>query len=80
MSTPSHGNDYQRRGEGKRVRERAQKRRLGKDSWMRAKDRREERDESKSQLMLFQLLPKKKKRKKNKTDEASEQKRSHRIM
>lgn len=44
---------------------------------MRGKDRREERDELKSQLMLFQLLPRKKKKKK---DEASEFKKSHRIM
>lgn len=45
---------------------------------MRGKDRREERDELKSQLMLFQLLPREKKKKKK--DEASEFKKSHRKM
>lgn len=39
---------------------------------MRGKDRREERDELKTQLMLFLLLPRGKKRKEKKTDEASE--------
>jgi len=66
VSTLSRGSDYKRRGEGERVRVRPQKKRLGKDSWMRGKDRQEERDESKSQLMLFQLLPRRKERKKPK--------------
>lgn len=72
MSTPTHRSDYQRRREGERVRESAQEKRLGKDSWIRGKGRLEERDKSKSQLMLFQLLPRKKEKKKPKTDEASE--------
>lgn len=61
MSTPDRGSDQQSRGEGKRVRH--AKREVGKDSWMRGKDGWEEREEPKSQLMLVQLLPKKRKKK-----------------
>lgn len=51
-------------GEKGRESETAQKKRLGKDSWMRGRDRLEERGESKSQLMLFQQRRGKKKTKK----------------
>lgn len=51
--------------------ESTREKRLGKDRWMRRNDRQEERDKSRSQLMLSQLLHKIKK-KPAKTDEASE--------